>query len=199
MYIESSGNNFGLGVFCSWERTDINQISNITFYYNRISIQGDFRSMGRFQIQILTKDNVWMTKFIIAKTEQFSNSSTDWTILSLNITDENYGVKFIYDQIDSPHADMCFSNITITHSPFQMNNPNYFKDIFESIPDYRKIVLLIFFIQNDKRLLYEVGFSKTDIKNLNLEFKNILLEEYEDYLDYIKNEEESIIEKILNK
>ena len=36
-----------------------------------------------------------------------------------------------------------------------MNYENYFKDIFESIPDYRKIVLLIFLIQNDKNLLKE--------------------------------------------
>ena len=72
---------------------------------------------------------------------------------------------------------------------------NYFKDLLESIPDYRKIVLLIFLIQNDKNLLKEIGFSKKDINLLNLEFKNILLEEYENYLDFIKNEEESIIEK----
>ena len=80
-----------------------------------------------------------------------------------------------------------------------MNNSNYFKDLFESIPDYRKIVLLIFLIQNGKKLLNEIGFSKNDINRLNLEFKNILLEEYEDYLDYIKNQEESILEKFLNK
>ena len=80
-----------------------------------------------------------------------------------------------------------------------MNNENYFKELFESIPDYRKIVLLIFLIQNDKNLLKEIGFSQHNINLLNLEFKNILLEEYEDYLDYIKNEEESILEKFLNK
>ena len=80
-----------------------------------------------------------------------------------------------------------------------MNNSNYFKDLFESIPDYRKIVLLIFLIQNEKNLLNEIGFSKNDINRLNLEFKNILLEEFEVYLSYIKNEEESIIERILNK
>ena len=74
--------------------------------------------MGRFQIQILTKDNVWLTKFIIAKNTQFSIVATDWIILSLNITNENFGVKFIYDQIDSAHADMSFSNITLSHSPF---------------------------------------------------------------------------------
>ena len=79
-----------------------------------------------------------------------------------------------------------------------MKNSNYFKDLLESIPDYRKIVLLVFLIQNDKKLLKETGFSERDISRLNLEFKNILMEEYENYLDYIKNEEESIIEKILN-
>ena len=78
-----------------------------------------------------------------------------------------------------------------------MNNENYFKDIFESIHDYRKIVLLIFLIQNDKNLLKEIGFSKNDINLLNLEFKNILLEEFENYLYYIKDQEESILEKFL--
>ena len=80
-----------------------------------------------------------------------------------------------------------------------MNNENYFKELFESIPDYGKIVLLIFIIQNDKNLLKEIGFSKADINSLNLVFKNILLEEYEDYLDYIKDQEESVLEKFLNK
>ena len=77
-----------------------------------------------------------------------------------------------------------------------MNNINYFKDIIESIPDYRKIVLLIFLIQNDKNLLKEIGFSKNDINRLSIEFKNILIEQHEEWLDYIKNEEESIIEKL---
>ena len=80
-----------------------------------------------------------------------------------------------------------------------MDNSNYFKDIFESIQDYRKVVLLIFLIQNDKNLLKEIGFSKNDINLLNLEFENILLEERENFLDYIKDQEESILEKFLNK
>ena len=80
-----------------------------------------------------------------------------------------------------------------------MKYDNSFKDLFESIPDYKKNVLLLFLIQNDKNLLKEIGFSKNDINQLNLEFKNILLEEDEDYLDYIKNEEECVIEKFLNK
>ena len=80
-----------------------------------------------------------------------------------------------------------------------MNNTNYFKDLFESIPDYRKIVFLLFLIKNDKDLLREVGFSDRDINHLNLEFKNILIDQHEKYLDYNKNEEESIIERFLNK
>ena len=80
-----------------------------------------------------------------------------------------------------------------------MNNSDYFRDIFESISDYRKIVLLIFLNQNDKKFLREIGFSRSDISRLNLEFKNILLEEYENYLDYIKDQEESILENFLNK
>ena len=80
-----------------------------------------------------------------------------------------------------------------------MNNVNYFTDLFESILDYRKIVLLIFSIQNDKNLLHEIGFSERDINRLNLNFKNILIDLYEEYLDYIKDQEESILEKFLNK
>ena len=80
-----------------------------------------------------------------------------------------------------------------------MNYENYFKDIFKSIHDYEKMVLLIFLIQNDKNLIKEIGFSKDDINRLSIEFKNVLLEEFEDYLSYIKNEEESFLEKILNK
>ena len=80
-----------------------------------------------------------------------------------------------------------------------MDNLNYFKDLFESIHDYRKIVLLIFLIQNDKNLLKEIGYGKNYIDRLSLEFKNVLLERHEHFLSYIKNQEESIIEGILNK
>ena len=75
---------------------------------------------------------------------------------------------------------------------------NLFKDLFESIPDYKKIVLLRFLIKNDNNFLYECGFSKGDINFLYKEFKNILLELNEDYLGDIKNQEEAVIEKISN-
>ena len=120
MYIETSSNNKGNNVFVSWERTDIIQISNITFYYNRFSILTDdsLKPIGRFRIQLLLEDDTWSTQNTIAKNTQYSDSSTDWTLLNLNFTVEDYGIKLIYDQIDSAHADMCFSNITITHSVY---------------------------------------------------------------------------------
>ena len=59
MYIETNSINYGPNVLCSFERTDIIQITNITFCYNRfsISINDSIKSMGRFRIQLLLKDN----------------------------------------------------------------------------------------------------------------------------------------------
>ena len=119
MYIETSSNNHGHErVFVSWERTDIIQISNITLYYNRYSILANdsLKSMGCFRIQLLLENNTWNTRYNIPKNDQNSDSSTQWTKLSLNFTEENYGNKLIFDEIDSAHSDMCFSNISITHS-----------------------------------------------------------------------------------
>ena len=80
-----------------------------------------------------------------------------------------------------------------------MNNVSYFLDLFESISDYKKIVLLLFLIKNDVNFLYEHGFLKSDIIFLYKEFKNILLELNEDYLDHIEKQEESKLEKFSNK
>ena len=121
MYIEMCSNNSGSDdIFVSWERVDIIQVTNVTFYYNRYSIFTDDskKSMGRFRIQLLLEDNTWSWQYIIAKNTQYSDNSTDWTLLNLDFTVENYGIKLIYDQIDTLHADMCFSNITITHSVY---------------------------------------------------------------------------------
>ena len=79
-----------------------------------------------------------------------------------------------------------------------MDNSNYFREIFESIPEYTKLVLSLFLIRIYKNLLLEIGFTELDINRVNLEFKNIFLEQGEKYLDYIKKEEESKIERFLN-
>ena len=116
MYIETSSSNHGNNVFVSFERTDVIQISNITFYYNRFSIltKDSIKSMGRFRIQILLEDNTWSTRYNIPKNDRYSDTSTHWTNLSLNFTEENYGIKLMFDEIDNAHIDMCFSDITIT-------------------------------------------------------------------------------------
>ena len=121
MYIESSSNNHGHErIFVSWERTDVIQISNITFYYNRFSIltNNSKKSMGRFRIQLILEDNTWSTQCTIPKNTQYSDSEREWKLFNLDFTTKNYGNKLIYDQIDTPHADMCFSNIIITHSVY---------------------------------------------------------------------------------
>ena len=120
MYIETSSGNHGNFVLCSFERTDIIQLTNITFYYNRFSILTNniLKATGRFRIQLLLEDNTWSTRYNIPKHDRYSDTSTDWTLVSLNFTVENYGIRLIYDEIDTAHAGMWFSIFTITHSVY---------------------------------------------------------------------------------
>ena len=74
--------------------------------------------MGMFRKQLILEDNAWSTQYTIPKNSQYSSSSTDWTLLNSDFTVEKYGVRLLYDEIDSAHADMCFSNITITSSVY---------------------------------------------------------------------------------
>ena len=74
--------------------------------------------MGRFRIQLVLEDNTWSTQYTIPKNSQYNNSSTDWTLLSLDFVEKNYDIKLIYDQIDTAPVDMCFNNIAITHSVY---------------------------------------------------------------------------------
>ena len=76
--------------------------------------------MGRFINPILLEDNTWSTRYSIRKKDRYSISSTQWTSVYLSFTVENYGNYLIHDQKDTAHADMCFSNITITHSVHQI-------------------------------------------------------------------------------
>ena len=74
--------------------------------------------MGRFRIQLLLADSTCFTKYNIPKSDRYSDSSTQWTKLSLNFTVENYVFKLIYNELGSAHADMRFSNTTVTHSVY---------------------------------------------------------------------------------
>ena len=120
MYVETSLDNHGNNVFVSVERTDIIEITNKTFYYNRFSNLTDnsLKSMGGFGIQLLLEDNAWSTQYTISKNSQYSDSSNEWTFLYLDFTIETFVIKLILDKIDTSLADMCFSDITITHSVY---------------------------------------------------------------------------------
>ena len=83
---------------------------------------------------------------------------------------------------------MCFSNFIITHCVYKLNHVSFFGDLFESILDYRKIVLLFFPIKNDVDFLHECGFPKNDINHLCFEIENRLMGQNDEYLEYIKNE-----------
>ena len=75
MYIETCSNNHGPNVIASWEKTDIIQITSITFYHNRFSILTDdnLKNMGRFRIQLILDDNTWSTQYTIPKNSQNSD------------------------------------------------------------------------------------------------------------------------------
>ena len=120
MYIRTSSNNHASNVFVSCERTDIIQITNITFYYNRYSTLTDdnLKNMGIFRIQFFLEDNTWGNQFNIGQNTQYNDNSTDWSLLNLDFTIKNYGIKLIPDQIDTAHSDMGFSDISITHSVY---------------------------------------------------------------------------------
>ena len=113
-YNETSANFYGPNVYCSFGGTDIFQISNIGFYYNCFSARRS-DSFGRFMIQALLSEKSWSTRYDISKNDRFSKSSTAWTLVSVIFTVENEAKKLTYDEVDTPLADMCFSNITISH------------------------------------------------------------------------------------
>ena len=128
MYIDTTSNNQGSNVFVSWERTDIIQITNITFYHNRFSILPDdnLKSMGRLRVHLLLEDITWSTEYTIPENGQFSDNSTGWTFLNLDFTIEHYGIKLILDQIDTALSDNCFSNVPIPHSVYCITCTNIF-------------------------------------------------------------------------
>ena len=67
-----------------------------------------------------------------------------------------------------------------------MDHVKFFKDLVESIPDYRKSVFSWFLIKNDDDLLRQCGYVKHDINRQCLECKNILMQQNEEYLIILK-------------
>ena len=72
LYIETSSNILGNNVFLSWERTDIIQITNLTFYYKRFSIltNDSLKAMGRFHIQLILEDDTQLSRYNIPKNDR---------------------------------------------------------------------------------------------------------------------------------
>ena len=57
--------------------------------------------------------------------------------------------------------------VTIKLLTVILDHVNYFEDFFESIEEYRKLVIKIFLNEDDKNLLRKIGFSERDIERLN--------------------------------
>ena len=69
---------------------------------------------GRFRVHQLVSDSTWSARCNNPKTYCYSNSSTQWTLVSLIFTAESYR-ESVFDEIDKALSDMCFSNNTIPH------------------------------------------------------------------------------------
>ena len=72
--------------------------------------------MGRFRFRFFLQNGQWHSKNIIAETTNYSTTSTEWSLKNLVFTETSFGFKLFFDQIDTAVADMCVSNILITHS-----------------------------------------------------------------------------------
>ena len=77
-----------------------------------------------------------------------------------------------------------------------MEDINYFKDMFESIHDYKKIILLCFINKRDDTMLKEFGLSDDFIEKLYNDCKQIMESDMDEYFSHIKNLEESILGNI---
>ena len=72
MYLESSANNNGDNTYVKLIRTDIIQITNISFYYNRFSISDEnLRAMPIFRIQLLLENGNWKKNIQLKKIVNF--------------------------------------------------------------------------------------------------------------------------------
>ena len=91
MYIETSSNKITDSAYAILERTGFIQITNKTFYYNRVSLLtiNSLKSMRRCRDQLLLEDNTWSTKNHMGKNSNYSSSSTEWILLKLDFIELN--------------------------------------------------------------------------------------------------------------
>ena len=57
---------------------------------------------------------------------------------------EIFGIKLNYDEKCSAHADICLSFFTKTNSVKKRDQVKYFKDLLDSVPDFRKNPINVF-------------------------------------------------------
>ena len=57
--------------------------------------------MGRFRSQFLLEDNTWSTRYNIPKKDRYSDTSTHWNLVSLNVTVKKVGICFVTIQISN--------------------------------------------------------------------------------------------------
>ena len=67
-----------------------------------------------------------------------------------------------------------------------MEEINYFKDMLNSIPYYRKIILLCFIIKKDNSILREFGLTDGFIEKLYNDCEKILENDINEYFSHIK-------------
>ena len=69
MFIETSSKTNTSSAYVILERTDVIQITNIPFDYNRLSILSNtsLKVMVRFGVQLLPEYNTWNTKYLMGK------------------------------------------------------------------------------------------------------------------------------------
>ena len=77
-----------------------------------------------------------------------------------------------------------------------MDNTIYFEELFGSIPELRKIVLLKFYIKNDVDFLHECGYLGNDSTRFCSEFKNMIIQQNEVNLDYNKTRKKQLPRKL---
>ena len=75
-----------------------------------------------------------------------------------------------------------------------MEDMKYFKDMLNSIPYFRKIILLCFIIKGDDTMLREFGLSDSFIEQLYNDCEQIMISDMDQYFSHVKNLEESILE-----
>ena len=76
---------------------------------------GNSKAARRFRIHILLLNGQSFSKFTVTEKTNYSDNSIDWSFINIDFTESTYGIRLVYDQIDTSSADIRFSNFTLAH------------------------------------------------------------------------------------